>query len=133
MVMLLRVEVHPGLLLVGVNFGYSHHTAAQGSGGGLDEYHRGAADLWLRGVMDSLNSSHPLRFQPLGTFSLLDALDPCVHVFVSRVQRDTELVEHSDAWRKADIRESESVTYQELLAGQMFVHASKCLWDLPPH
>src|SRR4029453_17905768 len=38
MFMLLSVEVHPGLLLVGVNFGYSHHTAAQGSGGGLDEY-----------------------------------------------------------------------------------------------
>src|SRR5262245_5488987 len=37
--MLLRVELHPGLLLVGVNFGYSHHTAAHRSRGGLDEYH----------------------------------------------------------------------------------------------
>src|SRR5712692_6252250 len=44
MFMLLRIEVHPGLLLVGVNFRYSHHTAAQGSGGGLDEYHRRARD-----------------------------------------------------------------------------------------
>jgi len=38
MVMLLRVEVPPGLLLMGVNFGSRHHTAALGSGGGLDEY-----------------------------------------------------------------------------------------------
>ena len=37
--MLVRVEVHPGLLLVGVHLGDSHHSAAPGSRGGLDEYH----------------------------------------------------------------------------------------------
>jgi hypothetical protein len=35
--MLLRVELHPGLL-VGVSFRYSHHTAAYRGRGGLDEY-----------------------------------------------------------------------------------------------
>jgi hypothetical protein len=42
--MVLRVEVPPGLLRVGVNFGYSHHTAAQCSGGGLEEYQTVPAD-----------------------------------------------------------------------------------------
>ena len=36
--MLLRVEVHPGLLLVGWIVWYSHPTAATRSPGGLDEY-----------------------------------------------------------------------------------------------
>jgi len=53
---------------------------------------------------DEVISSRPLRFQSLGALSCLDALDPCLHVFVSRGQRDAELVEHSDAWRKADVR-----------------------------
>src|SRR5712692_4228231 len=38
MFMLPRIEVHPGLLLVGVKFGSRHHTAAPRGRGGLDEY-----------------------------------------------------------------------------------------------
>jgi hypothetical protein len=62
------------------------------------------AALWLLGAMASVDSSHPLRFQPLCALACLEALDPCSHVLVSRVERDAELVEHSDAWRKADVR-----------------------------
>jgi hypothetical protein len=36
--MLRGVEIHPGLLLGGVNFGSRHHTAAHHGRGGLDEY-----------------------------------------------------------------------------------------------
>jgi hypothetical protein len=44
MVLWLRVEVHPGLLLGGGKLGYSHHTAALRSRGGLDGYQSAALD-----------------------------------------------------------------------------------------
>src|SRR5262249_44879059 len=83
--------------------------------------------------MNPMNSSHLLRFQSLRALSCLDAFDPRLHVFVSRVQRNAELVEHGDTWRKADVREGQGVTYHELLARQMFFQASKCLLDLLTH
>ena len=39
MVMLLRVEIHPGFLLEDGLLGYRHPPAATCSTGGLDEYH----------------------------------------------------------------------------------------------
>ena len=44
MFMLLRVEIHPGLLLGGGFMRYSHPTAAIRSRGGLDEYQSRARD-----------------------------------------------------------------------------------------
>src|SRR5262245_49184507 len=55
MFMLLRVEVHPGLLLMGVNFGYSHHTAAHRGRGGLDEYHTVPPDRRPLAVLHQLS------------------------------------------------------------------------------
>src|SRR2546422_6792471 len=55
--MLPSVESHHRPPSWGVNFGYSHHTAAPCSGGGLDEYHSGAADAHSVRAVDRVGVS----------------------------------------------------------------------------